>query len=194
VERGIASWYGKKFHGRKTSSGEVYNMYAKTAAHRTLPFGTHLQVTNLTNEKKTTVRINDRGPFVKGRIIDLSYTGAQEIGLIGPGTALVEIKVSGLKEAGNQDKKRINGLASTQIYWTGSFTVQIGAFEDLENAVRLKEELSRLYAFVYITTFDTKGRVFYRVRVGKYNILQETIQAQKELESRGYRDTFVVAE
>ena len=76
-EQGIASWYGKKFHGRKTSSGETYNMYAMTAAHKTLPLGTHLKVVNLNNDEEVVVRINDRGPFVRGRIIDLSYAAAK---------------------------------------------------------------------------------------------------------------------
>jgi len=182
VERGIASWYGEEFHGKRTSSGEIYNMYSKTAAHRILPFGTYVQVTNLINGKKTMVRINDRGPFIKDRIIDLSYAGAQEIGLIGPGTAPVEIKVVGTSNS------------SKPIVWTGNFTVQIGAFEDLKNATRLKEKLSYHYKHVYITTFDVKDKTLYRVRVGNYRTLQETIQVQRELESKGYRDAFVVAE
>jgi rare lipoprotein A len=93
AETGVASWYGKKFHGRQTANGERYDMYGMTAAHKTLPFGTMVEVTNLTNGKKVTVRINDRGPFIRGRIIDLTYTAAKKIDMIGPGTAKVRIRV-----------------------------------------------------------------------------------------------------
>lgn len=92
IERGIASWYGEKFHGRKTASGEVYNMYDMTAAHKSLPLSTHVYVKNLSNGKSVVVKVNDRGPFIEGRIIDLSYAAAQKLGVIGPGTANVEIR------------------------------------------------------------------------------------------------------
>ncbi len=92
-ERGIASWYGDPFHGRQTASGEVYDMNAPTAAHQTLPFGTVVRIENLDNGTSTEVRINDRGPFVQGRIIDVSRRGARELGLIEPGTAEVRITV-----------------------------------------------------------------------------------------------------
>ncbi|MFH1336437.1 MAG: septal ring lytic transglycosylase RlpA family protein [Candidatus Zixiibacteriota bacterium] len=180
-ESGVASWYGGEFHGRRTSSGEIYNMYAGTAAHRILPFGTHVEVKNVLSGEKTTVRINDRGPFVKDRIIDLSYTGARDIGLIGPGTVPVELKVVGTSP-------------STPLYWTGSFTVQVGAFEDFRNATRLKEKLSCHYTPVYISPFDSPNGIIYRVRVGKYNTFEETLQTQKELETKGYQDTFIVVE
>lgn len=93
VEYGLASWYGKKFHGRQTASGEFYNMHRLTAAHKTLPFGTRVRVTNLENGRQVNVRINDRGPFVKGRIIDLSYAAAQEVRLVGPGVAQVRLDI-----------------------------------------------------------------------------------------------------
>ncbi|MDZ7597942.1 MAG: septal ring lytic transglycosylase RlpA family protein [Desulfobacterales bacterium] len=91
TENGRASWYGEKFHGRRTSNGEIYDMYALTAAHKTLPFDTYVKVRNLDNNRSIVVKINDRGPFVSGRIIDLSYTAAKEIGVVGPGTAPVEV-------------------------------------------------------------------------------------------------------
>jgi rare lipoprotein A len=93
VQKGIASYYADKFHGRKTANGEVFNMHAMTAAHRALPFNSRVRVTNLDNGKTVIVRINDRGPFVKGRIIDLSYGAARVIGMIGPGTAQVRLEV-----------------------------------------------------------------------------------------------------
>ncbi len=91
--RGIASYYGAKFHGRKTANGETFDMHAFTAAHKTLPFGTILLVSNLSNGKQVTVRINDRGPFVRNRILDLSYAAAREIGMIQSGTARIEARI-----------------------------------------------------------------------------------------------------
>ncbi len=181
-EQGIASWYGEEFHRKKTSSGEQYDMYASTAAHRILPFGAKVQVTNLENGKKTVVVINDRGPFAKNRILDLSYCGAKEIGLIGPGTAFVKLEVVGVAD-------------STPLDWTGVFTVQLGAFKELKNAFRLKEKISLTNPSAHITIYEThEGAVFYQVRVGKYKNLEETIQVQTEFESRGFQDTFIVAE
>jgi rare lipoprotein A len=182
-EQGIASWYGPEFHSKKTSSGEQYDMYAGTAAHRILPFGTKVKVTNLENGKKTVVVINDRGPFAKDRILDLSYCCAKEIGLIGPGTASVALEVVGFSD---------NATSSD---WNGVFTVQIGSFKEQKNALRLKEKFFLFNSFTHINTYEThEGAVFYQVRVGKYNNLEETIQVQRELESRGFQDTFIVAE
>ena len=93
--KGISSWYSKKFHGAKTSNGEIYNMHAKTAAHKTLPMHTMVKVTNIQNGKSTIVRINDRGPFIKGRIIDCSYTAGKELGLDHLGIAKVEVEILG---------------------------------------------------------------------------------------------------
>ena len=93
LQTGIASYYGSKYHGRKTANGETFDMYALTAAHNELPFGTKIKVTNLNNHKGVVVRINDRGPFVKGRILDLSYGAAQKLEMIGTGTAPVKIEV-----------------------------------------------------------------------------------------------------
>ena len=92
-EQGIASWYGHPYHGRPTSSGEIYNMYAMTAAHRTLPFGTEVRVHDLDDGRDVSVRINDRGPFVNGRIIDLSYAAAKAMGMLGAGTAMVRLEI-----------------------------------------------------------------------------------------------------
>ncbi len=91
-QRGIASWYGTKFHGRTTSSGETYDMYAMTAAHKSLPLPTYVEVTNLDNGRRTIVKVNDRGPFHQNRIIDLSYAAATKLGILGKGTGLVEIR------------------------------------------------------------------------------------------------------
>lgn len=180
-EQGVASWYGPDFHGRKTSSGETYDMYAYTAAHRILPFGTKVQVTNLSNGKSTAVKVNDRGPFVKNRIIDLSFSGAKQIGLIGPGTAVVEVKVVEVPESLPQN-------------WSGTFCVQVGAFAEQKNALRLKAQLALHYSPVSILASEARQGLLYRVRVGNYPTLEATFAAQKDLSGRGYRDTFVVAE
>lgn len=149
-QKGIASWYGEDFHGRPTASGETYNMYDLTAAHRTLPLGSHVRVRNLENDSEVDVRINDRGPFVRGRIIDLSYAAAKEIGIVGSGTAKVRIDV--LK----------NGKEAP-------YTVQVGAFIVKDNALRLKEVLKRNYSDVYIVTYETNRNTYYRVRVGSFS-------------------------
>lgn len=181
-EQGVASWYGPDFHGKKTSNGEQYDMYAGTAAHRILPFGAKVQVTNLDNGKKTVVVINDRGPFAKDRILDLSYRGAQEIGLVGPGTARVALEVVGATEG-------------TALDWNGVFAVQLAAFKERTNALRFKDRIFSFNSSAHINVYETHdGAVFYQVRVGKYQNLEETIRAQKEFESQGFRGAFIVGE
>jgi rare lipoprotein A len=147
-EEGIASWYGRPFHGRPAASGEIYNMYGITAAHRTLPFGTIVRVHDLENGKDVTVRINDRGPFVEGRIIDLSYAAAQAMGMFG--IARVQLEILGY------DTTPLPGI----------FAVQIGAFRDRSNADRLKALVEASYGPVVIQGFDRGDGFFYRVRVG----------------------------
>ncbi|HKF52497.1 MAG TPA: septal ring lytic transglycosylase RlpA family protein [Candidatus Acidoferrales bacterium] len=150
TEQGVASWYGPQFNGRRTSDGEVYDMYQLTAAHRTLPFNAVVRVTNLTNGKQVNVRINDRGPFVANRIIDLSYAAAEAIGMVGPGTAEVRLDVM----AGPDPN-------------VGFFGVQVGAFQVKENAERLQRQLSVRYTPVTIMEFDSPNGVYYRVRAGR---------------------------
>ena len=165
-QRGIASWYGKDFHGKKTSNGEIYDMYAMTAAHKTLPLGTYVRVYNLENNRQLEVRVNDRGPFVRGRIIDLSYTAAKELGLVGPGTAKVEIVALGTPATTD------GGTGRTFVqedYFSGNFTFQVGAFIIRENAERLKRKLDEQYENAHITIYDRGDKIFYRVRVGTFN-------------------------
>jgi rare lipoprotein A len=190
-QRGIASWYGEDFHGKKTSSGEIYNMYAMTAAHKTLPLGTYVQVLNIDNRQKVEVRINDRGPFVRDRIIDLSYSAAKEIGLIGPGTARVEVVALGtpVTTDGGSGRTYVQGD-----YYSGNFTFQVGAFLNRTNAERLRQELSRQYQNSHITTYDNGKEIFYRVRVGKTATLEEAIEYEADLIQNGFADAFVVAE
>ncbi|MDY6950956.1 MAG: septal ring lytic transglycosylase RlpA family protein [Thermodesulfobacteriota bacterium] len=190
-ERGTASWYGKDFHGRKTSNGEVYDMYAMTGAHKTLPFGTYVRVDNLENGKKVDVRINDRGPFVRGRIIDLSYRAAKEIGLVGPGTAPVKIMALGIPE-----ETRVHGKVKRTLvpgnYYAGNFAVQVGAFRDRTNALRVREKVAEIHKDAYITVYESREGKYYRVRAAKCTTLDQARRYQKRLEEDGYRDAFVV--
>jgi rare lipoprotein A len=191
--RGIASWYGKKFHGRKTSSGEIYNMYAMTAAHKTLPLGTHLSVTNLNNDQKVIVRVNDRGPFVRGRIIDLSYTAAKKLDIISVGTAPVEIVAIGADTSTQTTGNRASQKPEID-YYSGNFTFQIGAFKDKNNAVRLKKKLDERYKNVHITEYDTGQHILYRVRIGKVSSLEEAVSYENTLLQHGFKDVFIIAE
>ena len=190
-QRGIASWYGKDFHGKKTSNGETYDMYAMTAAHKTLPLGTYVQVHHLENNRKVEVRINDRGPFVRGRIIDLSYTAAKELGLVGPGTAKVEIVALGTPAAtdGATGRTFVQGD-----YYSGNFTFQVGAFSNPENAERLKRKLDEQYKNAHITIYDRGDKIFYRVRLGVFKTLKDAVLNEAILIKDGYADAFMVAE
>ena len=167
IERGIASWYGEEFHGRPTSSGEIYDMHALTAAHKLMPLGTVAKVTNLENGRSVTVKINDRGPFIDDRIIDLSYGSAGSIDMVETGLAPVEIEVLKWGE-------RIS-----------DFTIQVGSFVIQENAIRLKDRLEQKYADVYIVPFDKDDMKFYRVRVGVMKDIKEAEQLAGELSATG---------
>lgn len=157
LERGVASWYGKKFHGRLTSNGETYDMYAMTAAHKTLPLPAFAEVTTLENGKRVVVRINDRGPFVKDRIIDLSYAAATRIGMTEKGTALVEVRV--LPAGGRTDGPKAARLESV--------FVQAGAFSSEDNALALASRLAGAgIAPVTLRADKVNGQRLYRVRVG----------------------------
>jgi rare lipoprotein A len=133
LERGVASWYGPTFHGESTSMGESYDMYAMTAAHKTLPLPAYARVTNLSNGKSVVVRINDRGPFAKNRIIDLSYTAAAKLDMLHHGTALVEVRT--LRPGGDDNLRRTDETPPQTLY------IQAGAFADEANAKRLVERL-----------------------------------------------------
>lgn len=175
VEEGVASWYGYPFDGHRTSDGEIYDMRGFTAAHRTLPFGAIVRVTNLRNGLETEVRINDRGPFVANRIIDLSRTAAEAIGMIGPGTAPVRIEML------SGPDPRI-----------GFFGVQVGAFQLQDNAERLRDRLAAEYAPVTIGLYDAPEGRYYRVRVGRVASEGEARQIAVELHANDQLATFVV--
>ena len=194
VQEGVASWYGKKFHRKKTASGEIFNMWDKTAAHKTLPLGTHVKVENLSNQREVVVRINDRGPFVKGRIIDLSYGAAREIGLIGPGVTRVRM-VALSKEVGKiKSGNTYRPLVEAKDFKKGRFAIQVGAFENDANAKRLAKRLRVIFDNVTIRTYmPDNGKILYRVRVSTSKDLNEASKIVKKLEYLGFSESFIVA-
>jgi len=177
--KGVASWYGRDFHGRPTASGEIFNMYDYTCAHREYPFGTKLRVTNLNNKKEVICTVNDRGPFVAGRDLDLSYGAAKQIDLIGPGVAEVFMEPIG------RDYQYVKYVSYKPI--PGQLTIQVGAFKEVENALRLKDALSLSYRNVYINKAVIKGETFFRVRVGKFNSYEEAYNMAKLMGQEGYK-------
>jgi rare lipoprotein A len=170
VQKGLASWYGPEFHGKLTSNKEIYDMHDLTAAHPTLPFGTYVKVTNLDNGRSVVVRINDRGPFVKGRIIDLSYAAATKLGMGGAGVVPVVIEVL----------KKYSPKKSSQKYF-----VQVGAFVTKKNAKSLKKDLLRRYRNVQISILKTSSQTFYRVRIKARN-MEAAEKIAKKLLKEGY--------
>ena len=171
VQKGLASWYGSDFHGKLTSTGEIYNMHALTAAHKTLPFGAYVRVTNLNNGKSVVVRINDRGPFVKGRIIDLSYAAAKKLGMDITGVAPVKVKVL----------KKYSPKKSSQ-----KFSIQVGSFSSKKNAKILKKKLQKNYRNVYISKLRTRSNTYYRVRI-KVRSVKSAEKIATKLMKQGYR-------
>ena len=159
VERGVASWYGPTFHGEKTSIGESYDMYGMTAAHKTLPLPAYARVTNLSNGKSVVVRINDRGPFAKNRIIDLSYTAAAKLDMLRDGTALVEVRT--LRPGSDDSLRRSDETPPQTLY------IQAGAFSDEGNAKRLVERLQAGgVSNCFVRSPAGSGPKLFRVRAG----------------------------
>jgi rare lipoprotein A len=174
-ERGVASWYGPGFHKVRTSTGEVYDMYAMTAAHKTLPLPAYVRVTNLQNGRSVVVRVNDRGPFVGNRIIDLSYTAASRLDMLHHGTAMVEVRAvdpaaaKAIGAAGNAAAAAAAAAAATPAPAPApdGLFVQAGAFSDPANAERLADKLrTGSYGKVFVRDDQIAGRRMYRVRIG----------------------------
>ena len=189
-QRGQASWYGTKFHGRRTSSGEPYDMYAMTAAHKTLPIPSYVEVTNLDNGRKAIVRVNDRGPFIDGRIIDLSYAAAKKLGVYDSGTARVEVRAIELSEpATGRSPAASSGsggnTGKAQIY------LQVGAFSDLLNAEQM---LSRLVGLTGNNVLINSQQQIYRVRIGPLKSEQAARQLATQLSPHGIDSAHVVRE
>lgn len=176
TQRGIASWYGEPFHGRTTASGETYDMHGLTAAHRQLPLGTRVAVRNLDNGRQVELRINDRGPFIRGRILDLSYGAAKVLGVVGPGLAKVEIRIL---EIG--DGRSGPGLNSR-------FTVQLGAFSQRQNAIALMRRAAKRHEGVEV---DSKGDV-HRVRLGLFSSQTAAEELRRQLMAEGFEALVIV--
>jgi len=168
VERGVASWYGPGFHGNKTANGERYDMHQLTAAHRTLPLGSVAVVRSMSSGRQVTVRINDRGPFAKGRILDLSLAGAQALGMTGSGTDQIELRVVGFE-----------GRTAEM----GALRIQVGAFAEPQNAMSLLNRAKRFYATGRIQTVDLPEGRRYRVQVGEFRTEAQAEAAAADLES-----------
>jgi len=162
-EEGLASWYGRRFHGKKTASGELYDMYAMTAAHPTLPIPSYVRVTALDNGRSVVVRINDRGPFHSSRIIDLSYTAAHKLGYIARGSTRVRVET--IDPATQESPAEV--LARSETGSDGIY-LQVGAFSSADNAQRLVERLTREPEFDASRTRVVMNGALHRVQVGPY--------------------------
>ncbi len=191
-EQGIASWYGKKFHGRRTSSGETYDMYAMTAAHTTLPLPTYVEVTNLENGRKIIVRVNDRGPFHDNRLIDLSYVAAKKIGIISKGTGMVEVRA--ITHNDNYIASSTPVRNRTTSAYVGLY-LQVGAFSTSTGADQLKMQLQRqIDDEILIMPFRKLAGNIYRVRVGPLRNVKYGDELAKQLANLGFYDTHIVIE
>jgi len=172
----MASWYGPGFHGNRTANGERYDMHKLTAAHRTLPLGSIATVRSMTSGKEVTVRINDRGPFAKGRVMDLSYAGARTLGMVGNGTDQIELRVIGFQ-----------GRTAEM----GYLRVQIGSFADQRNAAMLLQRAQRTYPGGRIQAVDLPDGKRYRVQVGEFKTENQAESAAMKLEADLAVQTFV---
>ena len=166
VEKGMASWYGPGFHGKPTASGERYDMHKMTAAHKTLPLGTVVQVQSLSTNRQVTVRINDRGPFIRGRIIDLSYGAAKDLKMIGKGTEPVQLTVLGFQQSAKS---------------LGPFWIQVGSFHDRTQAAALHKRLAEDYTKVRLLSVELPTGTWYRVQVGEFSTEKRAHAVGKQL-------------
>lgn len=191
-ERGIASWYGTKFHGRRTSSGEAYDMYAMTAAHKTLPLPTYARVTNLGNGRSVVVRINDRGPFHSNRIIDLSYAAAWKLGILANGTGYVEVTALDPRRPEPvlvADSGRNGQGGSVRLY------LQTGSFSVRANAEQMKWEMQSVSGGpVDIQPVQIEGRITYRVRVGPIPSVSRADRLAQRITDLGHEEPRIVIE
>lgn len=194
VERGIASWYGKKFHGRRTSSGETYDMYKMTAAHRELPLPTYVKVTNLRNGRQVIVKVNDRGPFHENRIIDLSYSAAAKLGIIKEGTGLVEVRAI---DPGTyqREESTLRTAGSLPVDSDSGFYIQVGAFSELANAINMRNRLDAIsMGAIRISEARIKDSHVYRVRIGPINNVDVADRIVSQLGRFGVFDHHIVVE
>jgi rare lipoprotein A len=199
VEKGIASWYGTKFHGRRTSSGERYDMYAMTAAHKSLPLPTYVEVTNLKNNRRVVVKVNDRGPFHENRIIDLSYSAAYRLGILGKGTGFVELRAINPGEPAPVTRvARTDEAAEAEenvADKTINMYLQVGAFISRDNAERLHSKLLKAaLGNTRISEVQHNGNTVYRVRLGPIFDVGIADQLVSKLAALGIHNSRVVTD
>ena len=194
VQVGVASWYGPGFHGNRTANGEIYDQYELTAAHPSLPLGTRVMVTNLENGRAVQVRVNDRGPFVDGRAIDLSYAAARTIGMVGPGTVRVRIEVLGptiavaampLAAPPASPPARPSPPAPRDVL-TGSYTVEVAALSDPDKAEHLRRVLAYRFPDAFVTPLAGTSGHYYRVRIGPYPLRTAALERAERIVRLGY--------
>ena len=194
-ERGVASWYGKKFHGRRTSSGEPYDMYAMTAAHKTLPLPSYARVRNLNNGKAVVVRVNDRGPFLNNRLIDLSYAAAARLGIIGTGTGVVEVETLSSDEPANVVTARAPETPPLPVSVAPQLYLQVGAFTSRDNAESMKQRLAQAdLAPIQIQNSTLDSTPLYRVRIGPFSSVDESDRLAARVAAHGLPNPIVVVE
>lgn len=208
TERGIASWYGNPFHGRRTSSGEIYDMYRMTAAHKQLPLPTYVEVRNLRNGRVATVRVNDRGPFHDNRVIDLSYAAALKLDITSQGTAFVEIRAIGDNgipipaTASSVTPPRVStavsvtvpasSMAPTAPAGAGLY-LQVGSFADRQNAVRLSERIGKVVtSSIEIREITSQNLRLYRVQIGPLTDVERADSAVAALEQIGITEHYFI--
>ena len=196
VERGIASWYGTKFHGHTTSNGEIYSMYKMTAAHKTLPIPCYVQVTNLENGKTVIVRVNDRGPFHPNRIIDLSYVAAKKLGIANMGTGLVEVRSIDPRtwRPGQTPARPVMADYHPPVKPENMLYIQAGAFTSRYNAEQLKKKLDVLLPKRTVQLAYLASDKLYRVRVGPLPNADEADKVAQTISDNGYPEPHVVIE
>lgn len=207
-ELGVASWYGRKFHGRRTALGERYDMYAMTAAHKTLPLPSYVQVRNLKNNRIVVVRVNDRGPFLHKRLIDLSYAAAYKLDMLGSGTSEVEVTaitpgyepspgnvgpsettIRAIEETAPLQAQEITATASASIY------LQVGAFGSAENAERLRDRLEQAdFNPVLVLPYNNNDSQLYRVRIGPLDSIETSETVRRRLADIGFTTTQLINE
>jgi len=209
-QTGIASWYGKKFHGLRTANGEIYDMHALSAAHKTLPLPTLMRVTNLENGRSITVRVNDRGPFVKDRLIDLSYAAATELGYARAGTAHVRVQSLQIKPSSQQETLAMGAklkvldqpnsihvsspdqLSLPATASTGKIFVQLGAFGSKDNASRLQDKLKSNFPATHTVAVHSAKKTLYRVRIGPFDDMVKIEQTVLSLQQKGFEKPMVI--
>jgi len=196
-ERGVASWYGRKFHGQPTSSQETYNMYAMTAAHKSLPIPSYVRVRNLRNGKSVVVRVNDRGPFVDNRLIDLSYAAAKKLDMITAGTSLVEVTAISFDDPPVRAAAPIvnDKPAKADKDPVESIFVQVGAFGEPENARRRYNHLRDSgIGRAFVHEDNSRSPALYRVRIGPISDVMQYDAIVEHLQGLGISDTHLVTE